>query len=105
MTDILEARLAKVEAELAIRNLVAAYAVAIDTRDMAKLASLYSPEAKAESGQSLPASEAKRIGDALQASYRTFHAVCGQVVELTSPSAAVGSVYCLARSEERDRWT
>jgi uncharacterized membrane protein len=103
--DSLEGRLAKVEAELAIRNLVSNYAIALDTRDMDKLASLYDPELPGDpdwgpGGQG----EAARISVTMKKFYRTFHTVFTQVVELTSPTTATGVVYTLAQHELGERW-
>lgn len=105
MSGDLEARLARVEAELQIRALASGYAIALDTRDMARLASLYAPDmphdpADAPGG----AGEAARIEPVLTGFYRTFHFVGTHLIEFDTPTSATGFAYGFAQHEVVDKW-
>ena len=91
----LEDRVARLEAEVHIGQLVAGYAIAYDARDLDGLADAYAPQvreaAMAELVPQLPAG-------------RTFHLVADPVLNVVGPDAAFGQVVCRAEREEGDEW-
>ena len=104
MTGSIEQRLAAVEAELAIRQLAARYARAVDSRDLDALGELFSPMTQfGAHGEG--AAGARRFYDGVLAGfYRSFHQVVGHVVTVVTPDSARGTVYCRAEHEDGDNW-
>jgi SnoaL-like domain len=89
------ARLAQLEADEQIRNLVAGYARAYDARDLEALAELHDPQ----------------IRDAAMAALRgrmqpgrTFHLTAAPVITHHGPDKAGGVVVCRAEAEVGDEW-
>ncbi len=70
----LEKRIARIEAESAIRRLIAAYCFTIDDRDMPGIAALFADDARVASQDGVM--EARGI-DAIMAQYRQRFAVLG----------------------------
>lgn len=106
MGDALELRLARLEAEAGCRRLAARYAIALDTRDMDELASLYHPGiAPDPTWGPGPEGEAARIANGLKTFYRSFHLVSTHRIDVAADGAsATGSVYTRAIHEIGDRW-
>lgn len=105
MNGDIEARLARVEAEFQIRALPAGYAIALDTRDEARLASLYADDMPHDEGVGPGgAGEAARIMPMLTRFYRSFHFVGTHLIEFDSDTTATGFTYGFAQHEDGDRW-
>jgi hypothetical protein len=90
-----EARLAELEAEEAIRNLVFRYLRAYDARDFAVLAEAFDPQTR-EAGmaamrQRMPAG-------------RTFHLGAEPVFTHVSPDEVTGVTTCRAEAEVGEQW-
>lgn len=106
MTDDFEIRLKKVEAQLAIQQLAARYARAIDSRDMGDLGDLFAPAANfGEFGKGADGARAFfRSESVLRGFYRSFHQVVGHVITHIESTSARGTVYCRAEHEDGDNW-
>lgn len=103
MSD-LEVRLAALEAQLAIQQLAARYARAVDSRDLAALGDLFAPSTPfGEHGAGASGARAF-YGTVLQGFYRSFHQVVGQVITDIETDTARGTVYCRAEHEDGDKW-
>jgi hypothetical protein len=100
----LEQRLARVEARIAIGELPARYARAVDARDIDAWLNLFVENV--DCGRFGNGREALRrfIDPALRTFYRSVHFLCGHVVDFESDDAATGTVYCRAEHEDGDRW-
>lgn len=104
--DDLIARLERVEAELAIGQLPARYALAVDSRDLEALAGLFVDDV--DCGRWGKGREAlKRFyasESVLQAFYRSVHQICGQTLDFQDAEHATGTVYCRAEHEDGEHW-
>jgi SnoaL-like domain len=103
MSD-LERRLERVEAQLAIQQLAARYAVAVDGRDLDAWVDLFIPDV--DCGTYGKGREALKrfIDPAVRTFYRSIHQICGHVIELIDADHAKGTVYCRAEHEAADKW-
>jgi ketosteroid isomerase-like protein len=102
--DDLVARLDRVESELALRQLVARYALAVDSRDVHGLGELF--VADVDNG---PAGRGRDVlrswfGQVLTGFYRSMHFVAGHVIDFQDADHATGSVHCRAEHEDGDSW-
>ena len=99
-------RLARVEAELAIGQLPARYAVAVDARNVDALVALFA--ADVDCGRWGSGREALKRYYAsrhvLTGFYRSVHLVCGQTIDLVDADRATGTVYCRAGHEDKNHW-
>lgn len=106
MHDPGEERLARIEAQLAIQQLPARYAVAVDSRNVDDLVALFA--ADVDCGRwGVGRAALKRYfesPDVLTAFYRSVHLVCGQSIDLLDASHAQGTVYCRAGHEDNGHW-
>jgi SnoaL-like domain len=103
MSD-LERRLERVESQLAIQQLAARYAVAIDGRDLDAWVNLFIPDV--DCGTHGKGREALKrfIDPAVRTFYRSIHQICGHVIDLIDADHAKGTVYCRAEHEAGDKW-
>ena len=105
MSDLSE-RLERVEAQLAIQQLPAKYAVAVDSRNLDELVELFA--ADVDCGRWGTGREALKRYYAspkvLAGFYRSVHLICGQTIELVDADHATGTVYCRAGHEDRGHW-
>ena len=94
-------RLVAVEA---IRQLVARYAVAVDSRDLDTLVGLFVADVRV--GRGATGREALRASfdDALRAIGVSILDVGTHVIDLDGPDDATGTVYCKAEIQDGDRW-
>ena len=92
---LLEDRVAQLEAEERIRQIVARFAVAYDSRDLEALSALYSPEVRESAMAALTA----RIPAG-----RTFHLTAAPVISIDGPDAAHGTVVARAEYEDGAEW-
>lgn len=104
------ARLACVEAQLAITQLPIRYALAVDQRDLDAWVDLFVPDVNM--GRHGQGREVLRewISPRLAGFYRSIHQICGHRIDLGpvgasgAPETATGQVYCRAEHEVGDRW-
>lgn len=101
--DILQ-RLERIESELAIQQLPARYAIAIDSRNIDAWLNLF--VADVNCGRHGKGREALRrwIEPAVKTFYRSHHQICGQVIDFVDDDHATGTVYCRAEHEDGERW-
>jgi hypothetical protein len=97
-------RLERVESELAILQLPARYAVAVDSRDIDTWLNLFVDDV--DCGKFGRGREALRqfIEPALRTFYRSHHQVCGHTIDFVDADHATGTVYCRAEHEARGKW-
>lgn len=100
----LEDRIARIEAQLAIQQLAARYARAVDSRDLAALGGLFSPQT--HFGEHGSGEEGARAfyDRVLTGFYRSFHQIVGHVITDIDADSARGTVYCRAEHEDGDHW-
>ena len=100
------ARLERVEAQFAIGQLPARYALAVDSRDLDGLAALFVEDVDCGRwGQGREALK-RYFGSApvLQAFYRCVHQIGGQTLDFQDADHATGTVYCRAEHEDGEHW-
>lgn len=97
-------RIDRIESELAIQQLPARYAVAIDSRDLDTWLGLFVDDV--DCGRHGKGREALRkwIEPAVKTFYRSHHLICGHVIDFVDDDHATGKVYCRAEHEDRDQW-
>lgn len=100
----LAARLDRVEARAAIKDLAVRYAIAVDSRDVGAWTQMFVPDVNC--GRFGTGREALRqsIEPALRNFYRSMHMVSGHAVDFDGPDRATGMVYCRAEHEVGARW-
>lgn len=105
MSDV-ERRLERIEAQLAIQQLPARYAVAVDSRNVDELVQLFA--ADVDCGRWGVGREALKAyyssPRVLAGFYRSVHLVCGQTIDLIDMDHATGTVYCRAGHEDKGHW-
>lgn len=102
-TDIL-GRLKRVEASIAIQQLPARYAMAVDARNLDDLADLYIDDI--DFGPLGKGREALKsyFTAATSIFYRSIHQILGHKFDFIDDDNAVGQVYCRADHERGDTW-
>jgi ketosteroid isomerase-like protein len=100
----LAATLDRVESELAIRQLPARYALAVDSRDLKALGDLF--VADVDNGPAGRGRDALRgwFNEVLKQFYRSMHLISGHVIDFQDADHATGSVYCRAEHEDGGNW-
>src|SRR5262245_4054671 len=104
-TSELEARLARVEAQLAIQQLAVRYANAVDARDLDLMVEQWASDVwmgKAF-GEGRDAVRAF-FTPVLQGFHRSIHMIVGHRIDLVDDDHATGLVYCRAEHESLDEW-
>ena len=106
LTNIAElaARLERVESQLAIQQLAARYALAVDSRDLDSWVDLFVPDVDCGSYGTGRDALRKFIDPAARTFYRCHHQICGHVIDLVDVDHARGTVYCRAEHEAGDQW-
>jgi len=99
-------RIDRIESQLAIQQLVARYALALDARDLDTMVMLFTDDVncgRLGKGRDVLRSFYDRI---MRNFYRSQHQICGQVIDLDPQDAdrATGKVYCRAEHEDRGKW-
>jgi hypothetical protein len=99
-------RLERVEAQLAIGQLPARYALAVDSRNLDELVQLFAVDVDCGRwGQGRDALKAYYASkNVLTGFYRCVHLVCGQTIDFIDADHAKGTVYCRAGHEDKDHW-
>jgi SnoaL-like domain len=102
--DLLEQRIERIDAILAIQQLAARYALAVDTRDVDGWLALFVHDV--DCGRRGKGREALRtfIDPALRTFYRSMHFIAGHVIDYAGGEHATGTVHCRAEHEVGDRW-
>ncbi len=100
----LDARLAAVEARLAIGQLPIRYATAVDARDLDAWVGTFVDDV--DCGRHGRGRDALKrwIEPQVRGFYRSIHLICGHLIELVDADHATGQVYCRAEHEDRGRW-
>lgn len=105
-SESLEARLDRVEAQLAIQQLPIRYALGVDGRDLDSLVNLFVEDV--DCGRWGTGREALKAFYAseqiLKGFYRSIHQICGHAVDLIDETHAEGRVYCRAEHEDSGHW-
>ncbi len=103
MADI-EARIAAPEAREAIRQLVARYAVAFDSRNVPALVELFVDDVRTHDGGVGRAALAGWFEQILRPYTTTFHLTGGHVIDLLDADHATGVLYCRPEHEVGQEW-
>jgi len=103
-SDSLLHRIDRIESQLAIQQLVARYALAVDSRDIDTWLGLFVEDV--DCGRRGKGREVLRqfIEPAVRNFYRSHHQLCGHVIDLVDEDHATGKVYCRAEHEYKDKW-
>ena len=97
-------RLDRVESSLAIQQLPARYAMAVDTRDLDALAALYVDDVDyGEAGKGHEVLKQQFTAN-LRLFYRSIHQILSQTFEFQDDDHATGHVYCRAEHERDGTW-
>jgi ketosteroid isomerase-like protein len=99
-------RLDRVESHLAIGQLAARYALALDSRDIDTMVALFVPDVRVGGAGDGHGREALRtfFNANLSHFYRSMHLISGHVIDFDDADHAHGSVHCRAEHEDGDRW-
>jgi ketosteroid isomerase-like protein len=97
-------RLDRLEATEQIRQLVARYALALDSRDLDTLVSLFVPDVVTGDGREGRAALAEWFDPVLRPYKITFHLIGNHVIEHQDADHATGVVYCRPEHEVGDLW-
>lgn len=100
----LDARIARLEAVEEIRQLVARYALALDSRDVTTLANLFVPDVEVHSGLHGREALAQWFDPILRPYRTTFHLIGNHLIEFDDDSHARGILYCRPEHEVDDLW-
>jgi hypothetical protein len=103
VSDI-ESRLAALEAKEAIRQLVARYALALDSRNVRDLVELFVPDVRTGDGGVGRDALATWFDAVLRPYTTTFHLIGGHVIDLVDDEHATGVLYCRPEHEVGDLW-
>lgn len=100
----IEQRLQRLEARIAIGELPARYARAVDARDMDGWVGLFVEDV--DCGRFGKGRDALKtfIDPAVRTFYRSVHFICGHAVDFIDDDHASGTVYCRAEHEDGDQW-
>lgn len=104
MTDSLEARVQRLEAMEEIRQLASRYALALDSRDVDTLVSLFVEDIHVSEDSSGREAMAEWWDPILRPYTTTFHLIGNHVIDLVDEDHATGVVYCRPEHEVGDLW-
>jgi ketosteroid isomerase-like protein len=106
MTDeSLLARIDRVESHLTIQQLAARYALAVDSKDVEGIVSLFVEDVNAGRSWGTGREALTRFyKDALSHFYRSMHLVAGHVIAFDDNDHAHGVVHCRAEHEAGTQW-
>lgn len=104
VSEPLEQRIDRVDSMLAIQQLAARYALAVDSRDIDGWLSLFVEDV--DCGRRGRGREALRsfIDPALRTFYRSIHFISGHTIDFDGGDHATGTVHCRAEHEAGDQW-
>ena len=109
MTDVddqkdLARRIERLEASEAIRQLAARYALALDSRDVQTLASLFVPDVETGDGRVGREALAEWFDPILRPYATTFHLIGNHIIDFVDDDHATGVVYCRPEHEVGELW-
>ena len=106
MTDDsdLARRIERLEASEAIRQLAARYALALDSRDVQTLASLFVPDVETGDGRVGREALAEWFDPILRPYATTFHLIGNHIIDFVDDDHATGVVYCRPEHEVGELW-
>ena len=104
MGNDVEQRLGRLEAFEEIRQLASRYALALDSRDVGTLVSLFVDDVEVGNGESGRAALATWFDPILRPYKTTFHIIGNHVIDLDDDDHARGVVYCRPEHEVGDLW-
>jgi hypothetical protein len=99
-----EARIAALEAREAIRQLVARYALALDSRNVRDLVNLFVDDVQTGTGGVGREALASWFDAILRPYTTTFHLIGGHIIDLVDEDDATGVLYCRPEHEVGDLW-
>jgi hypothetical protein len=102
--DDLAHRIGRLEALEEIRQLAARYALALDSRDVVTLVSLFVEDVETGDGRSGRAALAEWFDPVLRPYAITFHLIGNHVIDFVDDDHATGIVYCRGEIQEGGRW-
>jgi hypothetical protein len=102
--DDIEARVARLEALEEIRQLASRYALALDSRDVATLASLFVSDVRTGDGGQGREALARWFDPILRPYTTTFHLIGNHVIDFVDGEHATGIVYCRPEHEVGSEW-
>jgi SnoaL-like domain len=102
--DALESRVLRLEWVEEIRQLVARYALALDSRDVRTLASLFVPDVEVHDGGRGREALAAWFDPVLRPYRTTFHLIGNHVIDFVDDDHATGALYCRPEHEVGDLW-
>jgi ketosteroid isomerase-like protein len=100
----LAARIERLEARSEIAQLVARYALALDSRDVDALVALFVEDVAIGDGRTGRAALAEWFDGVLRPYRATFHLLGGHVIDLHDATHASGILYCRPEHEVGDLW-
>jgi hypothetical protein len=100
----LEQRLQRLEDLEAIRMLASRYALALDSRDVETLVSLFVDDVNVGNGEEGREALARWFDPTLRPYTTTFHFIGNHVIDLIDAEHATGIVYCRPEHEVGDLW-
>lgn len=100
--DGLRARIERLEATEQIRQLAARYALALDSRDVETLVSLFVPDVTTGDGRVGREALAEWFDPVLRPYKITFHLIGNHIIKFQDDDHATGVVYCTAEVEDPD---
>jgi hypothetical protein len=100
----LESRLTRLEAVEEIRQLVARYALALDSRDVGTLVSLFVPDVEVHDGRKGREALAEWFDPVLRPYRMTFHLLGNHIIDFVDDDHATGALYCRPEHEVDDLW-
>ncbi|MGW1899517.1 nuclear transport factor 2 family protein [Streptomyces hirsutus] len=103
MSD-LEERIGRLESIEDIRQLVSRYALALDSRDIPTLVSLFVEDVRTHDGRVGREALAEWFDPVLRPFGTTFHLVGNHIIDFTDEDHATGIVYCRPEHEVQDLW-
>ena len=104
MDDALARRVERLEAIDEIRQLAARYALALDSRDVATLVSLFVEDVSTGEGRTGREALAEWFDPILRPYEITFHLIGNHVIDFDGDDRASGVVYCRPEHEVGDLW-
>ena len=104
MDDALARRVERLEAIDEIRQLAARYALALDSRDVATLVSLFVEDVSTGEGRTGREALAEWFDPILRPYEITFHLIGNHVIDFDGDDHASGVVYCRPEHEVGDLW-
>jgi hypothetical protein len=104
MTTDVERRLDRIEAYEQIKQLASRYALALDSRDIPTIASLFVDDVNVGNGETGREALARWYDPILRPYRTTFHLIGNHIIDFVDDDHASGVVYCRPEHEVDDVW-